>query len=337
MGIKAIATSIVDAFAMRGVATIVPVTTAAKLAPYCKEGVGISYHNDNSGSPDFYFPFPTSMTEGWVAFTLDTSDRTIATNWNHWMWSLRDMLYTPTKATFGLYTPTNSLTYTVQRPSGTSMISSAVNVTAGLHRFDVYFKLDSTAGAFIVYIDGTLVATYTGSVTETTSGFVGINGLCFEAEGGNSGAMRTVSGMFVSDSDTRGQVIAIDYPTGDGATNEFTGTYANVDEIGAADGLYMQGNTAGLSALLQFDALNSALSGYTPVAAGLMLSGPGTWRGLDILTRSGGVTYDAAVMKSNADFSRLSLVPGITAVNPATAAAWTVAEINAAQFGFKTT
>lgn len=337
MAIRTVATSVVDAFAMRGVSTIVPVTTAAKLAPYCKEGVGISYHNDSSGSPDFYFPFPVTMTEGWVAFTLDTSDRTIAVNWDHWMWSLRDMLHTSTKATFGLYTPINSLTYTVQRPNGTAMVSSAISLTAGLHRFDVYFKLNSSAGAFMVYIDGTLVATYTGSVTETTSGFVGINGLCFEAEGGNSSAMRTVSGMFVSDSDTRGQVIAIDYPMGDGATNEFTGTYANVDEIGAADGLYMQANAAGLSALLQFDALNSALSGYTPVAAGLLLSGPGTWRGMDLLTRSSGVTYDAAVMKSNTEFSILSQVHGITATNPATSTPWTIAEINAAQFGFKTT
>lgn len=337
MAIRTVATSVVDAFYMRSVSTLAVVTTAEKLAPYCKEGIGITYHNDNSYVPDFYIPFPSTMTEGWVAFTMDTSDMSNANHWNHWMWSLRDMLHTGTKATFGMYVDINANTFTLQRPNGTAMMSAAATLSVGLHRFDVYFKLDSSAGAFIVYIDGVLATTYTGSVTETTANFTGINGLCFEAEGGSNATLRTISGIIISDSDTRGQVVAIDYPTGDGATNEFTGTYANVDEIGAADGLYMQANAAGLSALLQFDALNSALSAYTPVAAGLLLSGPGTWRGLNLLTRSGGVTYDAAVMKSNTEFNILSQVPGIAAVNPATSAPWTIAEINAAQFGFKTT
>lgn len=337
MAIRTVATSVVDAIYMRSVSTLAVVTTAAKLAPYCKEGIGIAYHNDSSGAPDFYIPFPSTMAEGWVAFTMDTSDMSSANHWNHWMWSLRDMLHTGTKGTFGMFVDTNANTVKLSRPNGTALVSAATTLSVGLHRFDVYFKLDSSAGAFIVYIDGALATTYTGAVTETTANFTGINGLCFEAEGGSNATLRTISGIIISDSDTRGQVVAIDYPTGDGATNEFTGTYANVDEIGAADGLYMQANASGLSALLQFDALNSALSSYTPVAAGLLLSGPRTWRGLDLLTRSSGVTYDAAVMKSNTEFSILSQVHGITATNPATSTPWTIAEINAAQFGFKTT
>lgn len=337
MEIKQVATSVAEVMSTDTAYPITVETTAAKLAPYCREGISLAYHNVLQPTiPDFIMPFPVHQTEGWVSFYMYTGDVT-NTNYEHWMWALRDWANTSSKISFGLYKARNALTYTLQYPNGTSMVSVPITLTAALHRFDVYFKLNSTSGAFIVAIDGVEVVNVTGKIVDTTANFAGIDSVSFQAEGGSSTVHRVISGIWLSDEDTRGHHLCIDYPTADGSVNEFTGTYADVDEMGAGDTSYMFGATAGLSALLQFPALNSAVDAMTPVAVGLKLTGKGTWRGIDLMVKAGSTAVDASEIKPSAEFGRPMLYTGMTSVNPNTSAAWTVAEINAAQLGFKTT
>jgi hypothetical protein len=76
-----------------------------------------------------------------------------------------------------------------------------------------------------VYINGNLVITFTGDVS--VSGMAGIDCIVF----GPNGQPTYHSQMIAADQDTRAMRLLTQYPTGAGATDQFSGDYGDVDEV----------------------------------------------------------------------------------------------------------
>lgn len=93
-------------------------------------------------------------------------------------------------------------------------------------KFDLRIKLGTSAGELTMFLDGTQVASFTGNVN---GGAASISTVTMRPL--QIGAVSTfVSGLIVSDSDTR-DLVLIDYEAlGNGPLNEWTGDYTSLDK-----------------------------------------------------------------------------------------------------------
>ena len=314
-------------------------TTLARLAPYCTEGVDITYTNDSQGfdTPDIGFQFNSYITDGWISFYLYCGDFT-TNNWDHYVFALRDMANYYGSPILMLRKELNANGYRMYYRYGASSqgFTSLGAITAQLHRFDIRVKIHATAGEFTVYMDGVSIFTYTGNTSSSgLAGFSGINGITFAREGGTSGVNRTISAIIAADEDTRAMQMTNDYPTGNGYHTAWTGDYTNVDGTGFDAGDTINTMTAGAKETFTFPNLVAGVSAMTPKAVVLSAYGRETTKEVRGVTRQASTDYDAGVLipaNSSARGRELALN-----VNPATGIAWTVAEINAAQFGVSMT
>jgi hypothetical protein len=327
------ATSIADV-SLRSSSLTAVETTSGRLAPYCPEGIKQTYINDSSGvfRPSVVIRFP-AMMQGWVSFYQWAGDIT-TNNWGHYMWSLVNWNLGPDIGSAGVFKNINALTYNSVRPNGTNNTSASMTgVTSSLQRWDIYFNLHASTGQIIFYIDGTQVFSFTGNTLPTASGFTGFDALTFQREGGANPSDRVWSGIIISTSDTRQMHLVVDYPTSDGALQEWSGDYEDVDGTGVDAGSQISSNATTLRSTFEFPALPGALSAKIPVAVGLRVRGPDFVPPIDTLTRIAGNNYtigDALPQPRNSD-------PGVSylAQNPATSAAWTIAAAEAAELGVR--
>ena len=326
------ATSLSDCVA-RDVSYTVVSTTTAKLGPYVPEGCQMNYVNNSGGAdtPDLTFDVP-AMTEGWVSFYLDFSDFT-ANNWHHNVFAFRNKAET-TIPLFRVHKPMNSSSLVFYRSQGSSQFSTAmVYPTLALHRFDINFKLHATTGFVYIYMDGTLWHTYEGPLYSAASGLM--NQITFQREGGNSTIVRTMSALFMADEDTRAMHLTMDYPTANGTYGEWVGDYTNVNGQGVDDTDYISTDLTGMKESFTFPAVNAALSLFEIKAAILSTSSDYLTRGAKGFTRVGSTNYDNGqfIFNNNVGKGKNSIFN----TNPATGLAWTLAELEAAEFGLEST
>lgn len=333
MPVTFVATSVSDAYLRNDTLTTVE-DTAARLAPHCPEGIRHTYINTSAGSfrPAVSFSFP-AMTEGWVSFYQWAGDMT-TNNWGHFMWSLLDVVAAPASPAIGIFKNQNALTFTSHRPNGTgTTTASFAGVTTSLQRWDVYFRLHASTGEILIYLDGTEVFSFSGNTLPTHAGFVGINVLTFQREGGANPSDRAWSGIIVSTTDTRLMELVMDYPTGDGALTDWTGTFADVDGTGLDGATQIIAATAGERSTLTFPTLPGSLPTFTPIAVGIRARGA-AGAPVEGICRIGTDVFDMGAVE---------LVPSIggsggwagLAQNPNTVSAWSIAEVEGAQFGLR--
>lgn len=326
------ATSLSDCTTRDKVNTVVS-TTAAKLGPYVPEGCQMNYTNDSgdADTPDLTFDVP-AMTEGWVSFYLDFSDFT-GNNWGHNIFAFRNQVNSLIPL-FRIYKVINSFNIRLFYAQGSS--ESYINLTPpsiNLHRFDINFKIDATAGFINIYMDGIIWTSYTGPLYTISSG--PMNRITFQREGGNSSIVRTMSALFMADEDTRTMHLTMDYPTANGTYGEWTGDYASVNGQGIDDTDYIFTNLTGKKESFTFPAVNTSLSLFEIKAAILSASSNFPTRGVKGFTRVGSTNYDNGqfIFKGDAGKGKNSIFN----TNPATGLAWTLAELEAAEFGLEST
>lgn len=201
-----------------------------------------------------------------------------------------------------------------------SALTFDVNRTA----YDLYVDL---TGSIRLYSAGTEVLTVTGLSLGHISGIA-------KARFFSTGVGRSVSQVIAADESTIGMRLATIYPSGAGATTDWTGTYTEIDEIAYSDADFVNSSTNGQIELVTGTA--PALTGYVVRAVGISArakrgsSGPANLR---LILRSGGTNYD-----NGADIA-LGLGYGayeaIWETNPATSAAWVNTAISALQYGVK--
>lgn len=336
MTVTFVATSLADAAGYDPVQCYTD-ATAGRIAPYCREGIGIDYTNSSGGNdtPDLVFTFP-KMLEGWISFYTYCGDM-ITHNFAHFLWALRNFSDNSGAMIAAVLKLQNSLTYHTYRATGgaNNTFVALTGVSATLQRWDVRFKVGVSTGELDIYVDGSLIHSETGVAIYAESAADGIDGISFQREGGTSDINRVISGLIVSTTDTRSMVLAMDYPSGAGTHSEWMGSYADVDGTGTDTTTSAYSDTAGERLSLAFPALDSGLSALTPVGVAVKASGPAAQMGILATARISSTDYTLGVIST--PNVKPALGCPVQTVNPATGLTWTQAEINAAEFGLEST
>ncbi len=222
--------------------------------------------------------------------------------------------------------------YKVDSAGAITQLATETGVTLSdnaLHRIDMAITAFNTASANVkIYLDGNATATidWTGSLTGL--GFTTLD--CFRAlSNAVIGVNSFVSEIIIADEDTRTYVaVATLAPDGAGTTNQWTGTYADIDEAVLNDADMITSAAAGQifeCTLNDLPAGNWSVRGVKIAArASKGASGPGTLK-LGIDSAGTDSTVDRALTTSLANYERLM------ELNPITGVRFTVAEVNALQ------
>ena len=128
-------------------------------------------------------------------------------------------------------------------------------------------------------------------------------------------------------------------PTGAGANSDWTGAYTDVDDVNLDTDSYNRIDSAGTQTYAFFD-VSSGIQTDMEVAAimaSVLAKGQtgAAVTSITNVTRIGGVNYDMGSALNVEGGQYETTCDVLLTTSPATASAWTFAEINAAEFGFK--
>lgn len=233
-----------------------------------------------------------------------------------------------------VYTGTGS-TVQFQRNNAGSFVSLGSSFSfssSALNTIDIYCKIDGSSGVFQFYLNGTLVASFSGGALQTQHNVVDSFGL----SSFSNGASTYWSECVVADESTIGWRVKTIVPNAAGNQNDFSSTFAAVDEqaIDLAD--FAASNTVNHISLYGMSNLNSADAfrqvKALVVTATVLKSSDSTPTDAQIAIRSGG---------TNAFSSSLGLSVGrnypqvVYATNPVTSVAWTPTDVDGVEIGLK--
>lgn len=311
-------------------------TTAAQINADMTEGINVNQSNFAD------IKLPTKQLDLWIAFDYFDASGTISSVASAFgeVVGFYDTA-TPAQRLFGVGMGYNSgVGSRIGYWNGTTFIHNAFT-TGDLYgtariRVDIHLKIADTGGVFELYSNGTLWASM--GITDTqlvgTSG-IDVIRLNKYSQGSNLG---TYSAIIVADEDTRAMALASLPFTGAGGVSGWTGAYTDINENGYTDAGIL--TTATLDAIHTFVTTDLAAKYSTfnvkAVAIGARgiggASSPTTIRGI---TRQSAVNYDKVPeMPTPAALGPINVVWN---TNPATAAPWTYALVNSAEYGFKAT
>jgi len=305
-------------------------TTAAQIAPYALEGFTIS---SVSSFARVTFPAAASI---WCQFYYYPGTVTAGTT-GLTFWQLKD-----TEAGTPLFRLRQSAAVTgsivLEYWNGSAWTSggasSAVMAATTRYKFDVKLIMDNSVGEYLFYINDALILSYSGDTVFTAATTVTTLELMSPSNTGTNNF--SFSGVIIASEDTRAMVFHQAQATAAGANTAWTGTYTDVTELGRDDGDLIESGSANQVETYVMDNVNAALSEYSVRAVVLgVRSRKGT---------TGPQNMQGAVRQSGTDFftSNVSgLSPAysshnfVLTTNPATSAEWTIAEIDADEFGLK--
>ena len=203
-----------------------------------------------------------------------------------------------------------------------------------LYTFDFHWVIDDVSGLFEWYVDGVLVAQYTGDTLHT--GFTQIDTLTLTQHGTGTGSANGVSfsEIIVATEDTRPLRVHGMYATAAGTNTAWTGDNTAVDEATFDDTDFIESGTADQKESYACTDLSAVADNFSVRAVALNAralrdtTGP---QNMELLVRSGGTDYTSGnVSGLTTSFAPFSY---IWATDPATAAAWTTSGVNAAEIG----
>lgn len=320
MSILWVGTSIAD-FELAG--GPIAVTNATHLATGVAEGIETTWYN----SGVHFYP-PTDLTEFWLHWSARYQGTGPTGNPVPISFLLRSRAFPLIRFAA---TANNTLSVQVRNGAGTNVQVGTLTFLAtpsGVEKFDMYIKIHPTEGRIVWYRDGTIIFDYTG---QTDFGYGGIGSIQLVATGGNTSYL---SAVILADEDTRTLELSQKLPTGDGYIQEWTGGYADIDETGRNDADFITTGLTNKKSTFTFPAQGAETTGRSVDAVFLGARGRG----------ASAQSIQGVARTSSIDTMRMSDV-GVTPdfgsvqfkyeLNPVTGEPWTLAEINAAQFGVR--
>lgn len=204
----------------------------------------------------------------------------------------------------------------------------------GTNRIDIGIKL-AIDGFIKLYVNGGVLLDFSGDTLPTGSS--NISQVLFGSGRGSSSYYCAHSAILIADEDTRSFNLLQKLPTGNGAETAWTGDYTSVDETGINDADFVSSGVVGQLETFTFPALasgfdNNALKAVVLAGRSQGSGSPGNIRGV---ARVGGVNYDIAGEKDTS--VSFGSQQWIFETNPATSQPWLGSEVNASQFGVKST
>lgn len=198
---------------------------------------------------------------------------------------------------------------------------------------DIKIFTDSSAGNIEIYQGNVLAASFTGNTT-TDGGVAGIKKIKF-VRTLTVNQTYTFSEIIIADEPTVGWRLEQENATGVGTNSGFTGSFSDIDEpiLNTADKITSDTNGSTFTAvyadptqigsrIVKAVVIASTVNNTTDSAVGIA-------KHLIRISTTNYASGAITVPKTNAQTGIFS----IFAINPATSAAWSNADINAAQFG----
>lgn len=212
--------------------------------------------------------------------------------------------------------------------------TSAMFSQGSLAKIDVYINY-AVAGQISIYQNGSRVFNYTGDVT--TDGVTALAQLRLGsvAQIALGNAYSAWSEVIVSTRDTRAMSLITQAPSAAGTTTSWTGTAAQVNANTASDANPNYTGTAAAVQQYTATAVPSGAYGILTAITTLRAAGGSTGpQNIQANVRTGGVDYFGSTSALDLSWQRITYAWD---TNPGTAAAWTIADLNAAGFnmGFK--
>ncbi len=225
-------------------------------------------------------------------------------------------------------------------------VSSGLGITTGQWYYlewEIY--VHDTLGTYDLKINGATVFSGTNTDTKATTTTSPVHPSGIMIVGSSSGDHFIDDVYLIDDTGLTNNsflgdcIVETLYPDGDGTTNDFTPlsgltNYEMVDDGGTPDTgtTYVASSTVNHIDLYTFGNLVEEVDTIYGVHVGAMHSvmsaGP---RQVRVLTRTGGVNYESDALGCAASYTHTY---GLWEDNPNTAAAWTEANFNGAEFGF---
>lgn len=305
------------------IATKTQATTTSRLSPNVAEGVELPT------SSAVWCDLWSAVSDLWVSFYGYGGG---SGNANYKWMTFRDTGGNPI-ARVGYVT---SSTIGIEVFNGTAW-TTVTSVSAGINtlaRFDIHFTKDATNGVFNLYRNKTeLLLTYTGDTDRNASAgpVAQLYHVFF------SSTRSTLSAMFAHTSDTRHMEFVQCAFTGNGANTDWTGDFSAIDETGVNDADFITTATDGAKETFTKAAIPTAYSlnkveGVVVAFRGQVAADLATISGI---ARVSGTDYAqapvTAVPATYGDGGSFVVFE----TNPATSAAWSVSEVDAAEFGFR--
>lgn len=295
-------------------------TDTSRLSDHVAEGISLT-----GTSPQFSVYDGDAVSEIWVSF-----DMNIATPGSGWRFlafrdaaNNRDLFHL-------ILTGGNSLARLMQvrafTPSITALASPSESwSTNTTYRVDMFLKLSNTVGEVKVYRDGTLVVDETGidtilNTSETLDQILLLG----------QGTTTFFSSIIVADEDTRGMTYVQGAISGDGALQEMTGDYMDIDGTGVDDETFIVSDAADERSTFTKGAIPSAFNTGYDVAAVVVSARARGDSSLRCMVTSDGTPAFGGDVPLDVTFGA---VQHIFTQDPDTAAAWTISGANAAQVG----
>lgn len=309
---------------------IVAFTTASRLGHGVAEGIHCQYTSENGYGRRLNF---TAAAEIWLSFHYGEVDASSGTSRRYGV-----NLYSGDTHRFRWGgTGINNLNLHLQYWNGsawTTVGSSHTFQAASVNRILIHIKLDDAAGIVEWYNNGVLIASTSGidsavSITTLDNARFGPT---------DAGSLRNgcvYSGVIVADEDIANVRYLQTAISGNGAETAWTGDYTMVDEAGRNDADIIYSANNGDVETYTKGALNSLYNTYAVKGVGVMaralcgITGP---QNLQLAARSGSTNGFSA---NKALAIKWDQYREFFDENPATAAAWTFAEADAAQVGVK--
>lgn len=212
----------------------------------------------------------------------------------------------------------------------TTLVTSSVGPSASvMQKLDVHVTYSATGGVD-VYLDGSLIISYSGDVT--TDSATTLNGFVLGVNGTLAANTAFWSEAICSDGDTRALNLVTLAPTANGNAFTFdTGSYANINETTIDDtGLITSGTALQLA---QFTVGSSGITG-TPAIRALCVSARAQKGGTGpqnckMNVRTGGVDQFSSTLSLPAAMNRTAYVFD---TNPGTSGPWAYSDLTAAGF-----
>lgn len=231
----------------------------------------------------------------------------------------------------------NSSTYRIQvSPDGTSWTTIGANFTIAnntLHTLDVRVKFHASAGAVEVYVNGTQVVNFSGSVTSVNNVVDQVFFTC-----PSPSHDRYYSEVVVADESTVGWDVFTIVPNASGSNSAWLGAFTDIDEAALDMNDFIQGN------------LNQTVTYNFNDFAGTFLRRPSALLAISVVglnaTGNGVSNVQAAVRVDGTDYfsSNLGMTPtsglivtkALFPTNPLTGGDWWGGYLNTAEIGVRT-
>lgn len=273
----------------------------------------------------------TPLTDFWVHFELDQWNATNSAT----LRTVMEMLDGSGVAKFRLQTSWSSGFWMLHYYNGSSWVDLGTQFTASgdtLQTIDIHIVCNSASGSANMYLSGT---NRLNSGTVDLSSITGIAQLkCY----GNS---VTISGynafsqiIMASGESTIGMRLMTMYPSGNGATDQWTGGYTAVDETVYSDADFIWSDTANQVEVMA-GTLAGSLTGYSIRAIGVTArantDGTGPTQ-IQLAVRTAATNYFSSSQTLDAGYGAFV---GLWEDDPNTTIDWTTTDAAAIQFGVK--